>query len=51
MLSIHDDPTYIESALEAGALGYVLKLRASRDLIQAIEAVLAGRSYRPHDLG
>jgi DNA-binding NarL/FixJ family response regulator len=51
MLSVHDDPTYIESAFEAGASGYVLKLRAAKELIQAIENVLKGRSYRPHDLG
>ena len=51
MLSVHDDPTYIESAFEAGASGYVLKLHASKELIQAIEDVLVGRSYRPHDLG
>ena len=51
MLSVHDDPTYIEEAFEAGASGYVLKLHASKELIQAIEDVLVGRSYRPHDLG
>jgi DNA-binding NarL/FixJ family response regulator len=47
MLSVHADPTYIEEAFEAGASGYVLKLGASKELIVAIEDVLAGRHYRP----
>ena len=51
MLSIHDDPAYIEAAFEAGASGYVLKLRASKELIQAIEEALVGRSHHPHDHG
>jgi len=51
MLSVHDDPTYIEAAFEAGASGYVLKLRASKELIRAIEDVLMGRLYSPHALG
>jgi DNA-binding NarL/FixJ family response regulator len=50
MLSVYDDPTYIEAAFEAGASGYVLKWSALKELIQAIEDVLVGRPYRPHDL-
>lgn len=38
VLSQHDVPAMVNRALDAGARGYVLKSRASRDLIPAIEA-------------
>jgi DNA-binding NarL/FixJ family response regulator len=47
MLSVHDDADYVEAAFEAGASGYVLKIRLLRELIPAIDRVLAGESYRP----
>jgi DNA-binding NarL/FixJ family response regulator len=50
MLSVHDDPVYVEAALEAGASGYVLKLGASRELIPAIEDALAGKSHWPPEV-
>ena len=49
MLSGYSDDALIEGAFDAGASGYVVKLTAFTDLIPAIEKVLAGQSYWPHD--
>lgn len=45
ILSVHDEPAYVEAAFDAGAHGYVLKLAAERELIPAIETVIAAGSY------
>ncbi|HWC98618.1 MAG TPA: response regulator transcription factor [Candidatus Sulfopaludibacter sp.] len=45
MLSMHSDETYILRCLRAGARGYVLKEAAEHELIAAIQAVAAGRSF------
>jgi DNA-binding NarL/FixJ family response regulator len=45
--SVHDDPTFIEAAFEAGASAYIVKSGASADIISAIEDVLAGRMRQP----
>jgi DNA-binding NarL/FixJ family response regulator len=45
MLSMHSDETYVLRCLRAGARGYVLKEAAEQELIAAIRAVAAGRSY------
>jgi two-component system response regulator NreC len=45
MLSMHSDETYVLRCLRAGARAYVLKESAEGELIAAIRAVLAGRSY------
>jgi len=45
VLSMHSDETYVLRALRAGARGYVLKESAEGELIAAIHAVVAGRSY------
>ena len=37
----------IERALQAGAIGYLLKNASARDLAEAIRGAHAGRSYRP----
>jgi len=50
MLTLHDMPGYVRTALSAGAAGYVLKDTAIGDLRNAIEQVLAGRSALPLDL-
>ena len=50
MLSVHDDPAFIEAAFEAGASGYVLKLGVFEELLAAIDGVLAGGTYRPGNL-
>jgi two-component system nitrate/nitrite response regulator NarL len=47
ILSGHDDPAFVEAAIDAGASAYVVKLSAFQDLIPAIEEVAAGRSYLP----
>lgn len=52
----HDSPHMMREALEAGALGYVVKSNAARDLLAAVEAVsrhlpftaLNGQSCSPH---
>ena len=45
MLSMHGDETYVLRCLRAGARGYILKESAEHELIAAIRAVVAGRSY------
>lgn len=45
VLSMYADESYVLRALRLGALGYVLKNASSTDLLKAIAAVLAGRTY------
>jgi len=45
MLSMHSDETYVLRCLRAGARGYVLKESAESELLAAIRAVRAGRSF------
>lgn len=45
ILSMHDNRSYVEEVLRAGASGYVLKDSASSDLLQAIDAVRGGDSF------
>jgi DNA-binding NarL/FixJ family response regulator len=44
-LTMHADAALARRALEAGASGYVLKQSATAELVLAIRAALAGRSY------
>ncbi len=44
-LTMHPDVTYTSNALEAGALGYVLKHSAHSELLQAVERVLLGKKF------
>jgi DNA-binding NarL/FixJ family response regulator len=44
-LTMHQDVAYARRALDAGALGYVLKHSAPAELIAAIRAVLDGKTY------
>lgn len=44
VLTMHDDEEYIRQVLAAGALGYVLKDAAARDLLGAIRAVARGEA-------
>ena len=44
-LTIHSGRDYLEAALEAGALGYVLKPRMGSDLIPAIKEALSDRLF------
>ncbi|HKR11754.1 MAG TPA: response regulator transcription factor [Pyrinomonadaceae bacterium] len=44
-LTVHDDPDFLQAALDTGALGYVLKSRIVADLSRAIESVLNGQLF------
>jgi DNA-binding NarL/FixJ family response regulator len=44
-LTLHDDERMFNAALDAGVKGYVLKDSASTEIVSAIRAVAAGRSY------
>jgi DNA-binding NarL/FixJ family response regulator len=46
ILSQHDDEEYvIEAMVDAGAAGYLVKTDAAAELLSALRAVAAGRSY------
>ncbi len=45
MLSMYDNPEYVHRALAAGARGYVLKEAPAEEIVEAILAVAAGRSF------
>jgi DNA-binding NarL/FixJ family response regulator len=45
ILSMHADEAYVTQALQAGAKGYLLKDSADTDLIRAVQAVAAGKSF------
>jgi two-component system response regulator NreC len=45
ILSMHASEAYIVQALKAGASGYLLKDSADTELIRAVAAVAAGKSY------
>jgi two-component system, NarL family, nitrate/nitrite response regulator NarL len=45
LLSVHDEPTVVDAALLAGADGVVLKRSLGTDLMPAVDALLAGKSY------
>ena len=44
-MTVHGDQDYAQAGLAAGALGYVVKSRLATDLLPALRAVLAGRSF------
>lgn len=45
VLTMHDDPAYLRTALAMGACGYVVKSAADTELISAIRAVYQGRVF------
>lgn len=45
VLTMHDDPGYVTSALAAGAAGFVVKKVADSELLVAIRAVHSGRMF------
>lgn len=45
MLSMYDDPEYVQRALQAGARGYVLKDAPASEIVAAIQAVAAGGTF------
>jgi two-component system response regulator NreC len=50
VLTMHNEPAYLRTALCAGALGYVLKKSVDADLLSAIRAVHLGKTYVDSDL-
>jgi DNA-binding NarL/FixJ family response regulator len=45
ILSMHHTTEYVQRALEAGAVGYLLKDSAGAELVSAIRAVNSGKRY------
>jgi DNA-binding NarL/FixJ family response regulator len=45
VLTMHDDPAYLGSALQAGASGYIVKKAADVELLTAIRVVHRGGSF------
>ena len=50
LLTMHRNPAYARRALQAGAMGYVLKHSASAELVLAVRAALQGRTFIAPDL-
>jgi DNA-binding NarL/FixJ family response regulator len=50
VLSMHEEIYYAERALRAGARAYVMKRESTGQIIEAIQAVLAGRVYANPDI-
>jgi len=44
-MSVHDEPSVVRSALEAGAEGFLVKRDIATDLLPAVEAILRGERY------
>ena len=45
ILTMHEDPQYLQQVLKNGAAGYVLKKAADVELLSAVRAVLRGEVY------
>jgi two-component system, NarL family, response regulator NreC len=45
VLTLHDDPSYLRASMFAGAAGYLVKRAADSELMSAIRAVHAGRTF------
>jgi two-component system response regulator NreC len=45
LLTMHTDEPYVLEAMQAGAVGYVLKTQAALDIVQAIRDVVQGGIY------
>ena len=50
LLTMHEEPAYLRTALAAGASGYVLKKSVDADLLSAIRSVQKGRTYVDSEL-
>ena len=51
VLTMQDDPAFAREALQSGAKGYVLKEAADAELVEAVRAAAAGRTYLNPSLG
>jgi two-component system response regulator NreC len=45
VLTMHDDPAYLRTALQAGASGYIVKKAADVELLSAIRVVQSGGTF------
>lgn len=45
ILTVHDEPQLVKSALQMGIRGYVLKVDAGEELIHAVRSVVSGSTY------
>lgn len=45
ILTVHEDPEFVSTALHLGASGYVVKEQIATDLVPAIQACVQGGSY------
>jgi DNA-binding NarL/FixJ family response regulator len=50
MMSGYKEPAIIEEALNAGASGFIEKIRFFTELVPALQSILEGRSYWPDDV-
>jgi DNA-binding NarL/FixJ family response regulator len=44
-ITMHSDPAYLEAALNAGAMGYVLKSAVREELLDAVTSAMDGHIY------
>ena len=51
ILSMQDDPRYVQEAFDAGARGYVLKEAVDTEVVAAVRAVAGGERYVHPTLG
>src|SRR5579884_3277138 len=51
MLTMHSEPTYVRTCLEAGAQGYLLKNAMDLELVSAVRRVAAGERVLDPRLG
>lgn len=51
VLTMQEDPAFAREALRAGASGYVLKEAAHEELVEAVNAAVAGQTYLNPRLG
>jgi CheY-like chemotaxis protein len=51
VMTQHDDPEFARAALQGGASGFVLKEAAHSELVDAVRAAAAGRTYLNPNLG
>ncbi len=50
MLSMHDEPAYVQEAIKLGAMGYVVKSAGLEELVRALDQVMGGRPYLQGEL-
>jgi DNA-binding NarL/FixJ family response regulator len=50
VFSMHEDPVFVEQALQAGALGYVTKSSAPDVLVNAVKQIAAGTPFLDPDI-